>query len=44
MSGIEFTDEIANRLESVYLTSDVIAQREATLKHVIYPTETRFSI
>jgi ubiquinone/menaquinone biosynthesis C-methylase UbiE len=34
MSVIEFTDEIADRLESLYMTSDVIAQREATLKHV----------
>ncbi len=33
MSGLEFTDEAAKRLEALYLTSDVIAQREVTLEH-----------
>ena len=33
MSGLEFTDENALRLESLYMTSDVVSQRDATLKH-----------
>jgi arsenite methyltransferase len=31
MSGLKFTDEAARRLESLYLTSDVVAQRSDTL-------------
>jgi len=31
MSGLEFTDEAARRLEALYLTADVVAQRSATL-------------
>jgi len=34
MSGLEYGDEAARRLESAYMTSDVIAQRAATLEHV----------
>lgn len=36
MSGLEFTDEAAQRLESLYMTRDVIAQREATLELVTF--------
>ena len=31
MSGLEFTDEAARRLEALYLTADVVSQRSATL-------------
>lgn len=34
MGGLEFTDEAARRLESLYMTTDIVAQREATLKQV----------
>ena len=32
MSGLKFTDEAARRLESLYLTADVVAQRSETLR------------
>ena len=34
MSGLEFTKEAASQLEALYLTSDVIAQRSATLRQL----------
>jgi arsenite methyltransferase len=35
MSGLEFTEEAARQLEALYLTSDVIAQRSATLRQLL---------
>ena len=32
MSGLEFTDAAAKRLERLYLTRDVVAQRSETLR------------
>ncbi len=34
MSGLEFTEEAARRLEAIYMTRDVVAQRSETLKHL----------
>src|SRR6185295_10122676 len=34
MSGLEFTDEGARRLESLYLTRDIVAQRSETIKQL----------
>jgi arsenite methyltransferase len=34
MSGLQFTDEAARRLEKAYLTRDVIAQRSDTIRHL----------
>ena len=34
MSGLEFTDAAAKRLEKLYLTKDVIAQRSETLRQL----------
>src|ERR1700726_324657 len=34
MSGLEFTDGAAKRLEKLYLTKDVIAQRSETLRQL----------
>ena len=34
MSGIEFTEEAARKLESIYMTRDVVAQPSETLKHL----------
>jgi arsenite methyltransferase len=34
MSGLEFTEEAARQLEVLYLTSDVVAQRSATLRQL----------
>jgi arsenite methyltransferase len=34
MSGLEFTDDAAKRLEKLYLTKDVIAQRSETLRQL----------
>lgn len=34
MSGLEFTDEAARRLESLYLTRDVAAQRAETIRRL----------
>ena len=34
MSGLQFTDEIANRLEALYKTADVVAQRAETLRNL----------
>lgn len=34
MSGLDFSDEAARQLESIYMTGDVVAQREATLELV----------
>ena len=32
MSGLEFTKEAAKRLERTYLTRDVVAQRQETIR------------
>ena len=34
MNGLQFTDEAARQLEKAYLTSDVIAQRSETIRHL----------
>jgi cyclopropane fatty-acyl-phospholipid synthase-like methyltransferase len=34
MSGLEFTDAAARRLEKLYLTRDVVAQRSDTLRQL----------
>ena len=34
MSGLEFTDAAAKRLEKLYLTKDVVAQRSETLRQL----------
>jgi ubiquinone/menaquinone biosynthesis C-methylase UbiE len=34
MSGLEFTEGAARRLESLYLTGDVIAQRAGTIRRL----------
>ena len=34
MSGLRFTDDAARQLESLYLTSDVVAQRNTTLEQL----------
>ena len=34
MSGLEFTEEAAHQLESLYLTIDVVSQRSETIKHL----------
>src|SRR6516225_9376746 len=34
MSGLEFTDEAAKQLEKAYLTTDVVAQRLETIRHL----------
>jgi 2-polyprenyl-3-methyl-5-hydroxy-6-metoxy-1,4-benzoquinol methylase len=34
MSGLEFTEEAAHQLESLYLTKDIVAQRAETLKQL----------
>lgn len=34
MSGLEFTEDAARRLESLYLTRDVVAQREETIRRL----------
>ena len=34
MSGLEFTEDAARQLETLYLTRDVVAQREETLKQL----------
>ena len=34
MSGLEFTEDAARRLESLYLTTDVVAQRVETIRRL----------
>jgi arsenite methyltransferase len=34
MSGLEFTDEAAKQLEKAYLSTDVVAQRRETIRHI----------
>jgi arsenite methyltransferase len=34
MSGLEFTEDAARRLESLYLTRDVVAQRAETMRRL----------
>ena len=34
MIGLEFTNSTARRLEALYLTADVVAQRSETLKNL----------
>jgi len=34
LSGLRFTDDAARQLESLYMTSDLVSQRSATLEHL----------
>lgn len=34
MSGLRFTDDAARQLESLYMTSDIVSQRDATLEQL----------